>query len=368
MQNNFSVDKTYAIIVLGDKMDTKLFKIDPKNMDMQVLKETGEIIKKGGLVAFPTETVYGLGGDALNKESSKKIYAAKGRPSDNPLIVHICSIEDLEAIVKNVPIEARQLADKFWPGPLTMIFEKSDKVPFETTGGLSTVAVRMPKDEIALEFIRQSGGYVAAPSANISGKPSPTLAKYVMEDMDGRIDAVIDGGEAIIGLESTILDLTEKVPMILRPGYVTKEMLLEVLKEVSEDSTILEKPEGIKPKAPGMKYRHYAPKGQLTVVAGEKMNVIDKINQLTEEAMRKGLKTGVIATGENYGLYKADVVKNAGDRNDEAAIAKELYRILREFDDEDVEVICSESFDAEGIGQAIMNRLLKAAGHHIEYV
>lgn len=349
-------------------MDTRLFEINPENMDMMVLKETGNIIKKGGLVAFPTETVYGLGGDALNKESSRKIYAAKGRPSDNPLIVHICSMDDLSSIVKSIPPEAKILADAFWPGPLTMIFEKSDKVPLETTGGLSTVAVRMPQNPIALEFIRLSGGYVAAPSANVSGKPSPTLAKYVMEDMDGRIDAVIDGGEAIIGLESTIVDLTDEIPMILRPGYITKEMLLEVLDEVAEDATMMNKAEGVKPKAPGMKYRHYAPKGQLTIISGDRQTVADRINELTKEAMVKGMKTGVIATAENCELYEADVVKNAGSRNDEASIGKELYRILREFDDEDVEVIYSESFDEGGIGQAIMNRLLKAAGHQIEYV
>lgn len=368
MRNNFSIDKTCVIIVFGDRMDTKLFKIQPENMDMAVLKEAGTIIKEGGLVAFPTETVYGLGGDALNKESSKKIYAAKGRPSDNPLIVHICSMDDLESIVKNIPKEAEALARAFWPGPLTMIFEKTDKVPFETTGGLNTVAVRMPKDPIALEFIRQSGGYVAAPSANISGKPSPTLAKYVMEDMDGRIDAVIDGGEAVIGLESTIVDLTDETPMVLRPGYITKEMLSEVLNEVLEDATMMDKPEGVKPKAPGMKYRHYAPKGQLTIISGKQENVVKRMNELAEEAAACGKKTGIIATSRNFDLYKADVVKNAGDREDEAAIAKELYRILREFDDEDVEVIYSESFETGGIGQAIMNRLLKAAGHQIEYV
>lgn len=349
-------------------MDTKLYLINPENIDRDALYEAGQMIQKGGLVAFPTETVYGLGGDALNKESSKKIYAAKGRPSDNPLIVHICCMEDLKAIVKDVPETAKRLARAFWPGPLTMIFEKSELVPFETTGGLSTVAVRMPQDEIALRFIKESGGYVAAPSANISGKPSPTLAKYVMEDMDGRIDAVIDGGEAVIGLESTIVDLTGDVPMILRPGYITKDMLLEVLDDVCEDVTMMNVEEGVKPKAPGMKYRHYAPKGELTIISGDGSMVVSRINELTKEAMSYGRKTGVIATEENFGLYDADVIKNAGNRNEEATIAKELYRILREFDEEDVEVIYSEAFDESGIGQAIMNRLLKAAGHNIEYI
>ena len=362
------MDKGCAIIIIGDIMDTKLFSINSENPDKEALYEAGGIIKKGGLVAFPTETVYGLGGDALNRESSKKIYAAKGRPSDNPLIVHICCMEDLAAIVTEVSEEAKALAAAFWPGPLTMIFEKTDKVPNETTGGLSTVAVRMPKDTIALEFIRQSGGYVAAPSANISGKPSPTQAKYVLEDMDGRIDAVIDGGEAVIGLESTIVDLTGEHPMILRPGYITKEMLEEVLGRVDEDVTMMQKTEGIKPKAPGMMYRHYAPKGMLTIISGDGPAVAKRINELTKEAMNYGKKTGVIATAENFSLYEADVIKNAGNRNDEATIARELYRILREFDDEDVEVIYSEAFPEGGIGQAIMNRLLKAAGHHIEYI
>lgn len=362
------MDKWYGIITLGDSMETKVFLMNEEEIDYIALREAGGILKDGGLVAFPTETVYGLGGDALNKESSRKIYAAKGRPSDNPLIVHICCMEDLETIVKHIPEEAYALANAFWPGPLTMIFEKTDKVPFETTGGLTTVAVRMPKDAIALEFIRESGGYVAAPSANISGKPSPTTAKYVLEDMNGRIEAVIDGGEAVIGLESTIVDLTGEVPMILRPGYITKEMLLDVIPKVDEDKTMMQEAEGMKPKAPGMKYRHYAPKGQLTIIAGPNDKVIGKINELTAEAEKYGQKTGVIATRETVDFYKADVVKNAGDRNDEAAIAKELYRILREFDDEDVEIIYSESFDESGIGQAIMNRLLKAAGYHIEYV
>ena len=362
------MDNCCVIIVLGDKMDTRLFSINPKEIDKEALRKAGQIIKDGGLVAFPTETVYGLGGDALNKQSSQKIYAAKGRPSDNPLIVHICCMEDLEAIVKEVPDKARALAEAFWPGPLTMIFEKSDVVPFETTGGLSTVAVRMPKDPIALSFIKESGGYVAAPSANISGKPSPTVAKYVMEDMAGRINAVIDGGEAVIGLESTIVDLTGEIPMILRPGYITKEMLLTVLEKVDEDKTMMQGDTGEKPKAPGMKYRHYAPKGTLTIISGTGENVVERINQLTCEAMKQNKKTGIIATSENVPFYRADVIKNAGNRDNEETIAKELYRILREFDDEEVEVIYSEAFEENGIGQAIMNRLLKAAGHHIEYI
>lgn len=353
-------------------MKTKMICIDEKNIDTKALKEAGEIIKKGGLVAFPTETVYGLGGDALNENSSGKIYHAKGRPSDNPLIIHICRMEDLPRIVKEIPDAAKKLAAAFWPGPLTMIMNKSDKVPYATTGGLDTVAVRMPEHKTALRFIQEAGGYVAAPSANISGKPSPTLAKYVAEDMDGRIEMIIDGGEIGIGLESTIIDLTEKVPMILRPGYITKEMLEAVLGEVRVDKTILDDSSGQAPKAPGMKYRHYAPKGDLTIINGQQERVIAEINRRVQHMQQEGKKAGVIGTDDTVAFYRADSVKSAGNRADEETIAHALYRILREFDDEDVTVIYSEAFDKTmengGIGQAIMNRLLKAAGHHMENI
>lgn len=353
-------------------MKTKIIPIEEENINKEALKEAGEIIRNGGLVAFPTETVYGLGGDALNEESSGKIYHAKGRPSDNPLIVHICRMEDLAPIVREVPETAKKLAKEFWPGPLTMILNKSDRVPYATTGGLDTVAVRMPSHKTALAFIEAAGGYVAAPSANISGKPSPTLAKYVAEDMDGRIEMIIDGGAIGIGLESTIVDLTGEVPMILRPGYVTKEMLKQVLGEVEIDRTILDGNSKQAPKAPGMKYRHYAPKGDLTILSGTQEKVVAQINQRTAKMQEKGEKVGVIGTDDTVGFYHADSVKSAGSRADEETIARALYRILREFDDEGVTVIYSESFEdsvAEGgIGQAIMNRLLKAAGHHLEMI
>ena len=336
-----------------------------EQIDKQKLEEAGAIIKAGGLVAFPTETVYGLGGDALNPASSKKIYAAKGRPSDNPLIVHIADMEALPPIVAEIPEQAKRLAEVFWPGPLTMIFRKSDLVPRETTGGLDTVAVRMPVHKVAREFIRAAGGYVAAPSANLSGRPSPTVAKYVAEDMDGRIEMIIDGGDVEIGLESTIVDMTVEEPMILRPGYITKEMLEEVLETVEEDCTLMRADSGQAPKAPGMKYRHYAPKGDLTIVAGEALKVIDYINEQTTQAAAGGKKVGVIGTDATIGQYHAQVCKSAGNREQDSTIAKELYRILREFDDEKVEVIYSESFSTQGLGQAIMNRLLKAAGHKV---
>ena len=346
-------------------MNTKIITLDTNNPDPEVLKEAGEIIKRGGLVAFPTETVYGLGGDALNPESSKKIYAAKGRPSDNPLIVHICRLEDLPVVAREIPDIAYKLADKYWPGPLTMIFGKNDAIPTETTGGLDTVAVRFPDNKIALGFIKEAGGFVAAPSANLSGKPSPTLSKYVIEDMDGRIDMILDGGQVGIGLESTIIDLTSEVPTILRPGFITKEMLEELIEEVDVDKTILDGNSKVAPKAPGMKYRHYAPKGDLTVIEGANDKVISYINEKTKEAEESGKKVCVICTDENEDVFTAKIKKSVGSRADEASVGKELYRVLRECDDEDIEVIYSESFDATGFGQAIMNRLLKAAGHHV---
>lgn len=346
-------------------METKWIKVDEKQIDCQVMREAGEIIKSGGLVAFPTETVYGLGGDALNKESSKKIYAAKGRPSDNPLIVHICKWEALEKIVKDIPSSAKVLADAFWPGPLTMIFEKNDVVPPETTGGLSTVAVRYPNHKAALAFIEAAGGFVAAPSANTSGRPSPTEGKYVYEDMNGKIEMLLDGGLVGIGIESTIVDLTEEIPVILRPGHITEEMLLQVLGEVKADPTILHTLKDVAPKAPGMKYKHYAPKGDLTIINGKVAAVVDTINKLTTQEKSNGRKTGVIGTDETIACYHADVIKSVGSRTDEASIARRLYQILREFDDEDVEMIYSEAFDETGVGQAIMNRLLKAAGHKV---
>ncbi len=331
------------------------------------LRRAGETLRAGGLVAFPTETVYGLGGDALNPDSSRKIYAAKGRPSDNPLIVHIADFEALSGIVSEIPEAAGRLAEAFWPGPLTMILKKSDAVPRETTGGLDTVAVRMPSHRVALALIREAGGYVAAPSANISGKPSPTLAAYVAEDMDGRIDMIIDSGELCIGLESTIVDLTVTPPQILRPGYVTKEMLERVLGSVALDGAVLHSVEecGEAPRAPGMKYRHYAPAGDMTVVKGKPEAVADYINCRADEERAAGEKVGVIGTEEMLRYYRADVVKSVGSRTDEESIARRLYTILREFDDEGVTKIYSEAFSADGLGQAIMNRLLKAAGHHV---
>lgn len=351
-------------------MDTKWITCMEED-DKECLESAGEILRNGGLVAFPTETVYGLGGDALNPSSSEKIYAAKGRPSDNPLIVHICKFEDIYRIAADTPESRRmlkvaeKLAHAFWPGPLTMILPKSDEVPYETTGGLSTVAVRMPNHKTALALIEKGGGYIAAPSANTSGRPSPTLAKHVKEDMDGRIDMIVDGGEVGIGIESTIVDLTVEPVQILRPGYITAAMISQIVGKVDMDVTILSDTSGQTPRAPGMKYRHYAPKGELTIVSGKQEDVVKYINQALKKAREAGLKTGVIATDETKEQYEADLVKTAGSRQDEVTVAKSLYGILRDFDEEGMQVMYSESFPLDGIGQAIMNRLLKAAGHHV---
>lgn len=340
-------------------MQTELIAIDRKQIPVSIMRRAGELLRAGSLVAFPTETVYGLGADALNEEAAQKIYAAKGRPSDNPLIVHIADMEALDRIVKTVPGQARELARAFWPGPLTMIFHKKDCVPMGTTGGLSTVAVRMPSDEIARELIRQGGGYIAAPSANVSGRPSPTTAQHVYEDMNGRIPMILDGGPVQIGLESTIVDLTEDCPVILRPGYVTLSMIREVIGEANVDQGLIADDSAIRPKAPGMKYRHYAPKAELLIVEGPMERVISYIN---EQCAAPG-RTGVICTEETRERYPRGDVKCIGSRKDELSIASHLFQVLREFDADGVERIYSESFASPGLGQAIMNRLLKAAGH-----
>lgn len=340
-------------------METKVYK--EANL-IEVIK----VLKEGGLVAFPTETVYGLGADALKKEASKKIYEAKGRPSDNPLIVHIAREEDLSRIAKNISLDAQKLMKAFWPGPLTLIFKKQDIVPYETTGGLDTVAVRMPNHKLALRLIEESGLFLAAPSANTSGRPSPTCAAHVLEDLSGKIDGVLDGGEVNLGLESTIVDVSSKEAVILRPGFITKEMLEKVIGNVQLDPTLLEgAKENMKPKAPGMKYKHYAPKGNLTIVMGETSQVVNKINTLLLSSPKD--KVAVIATEETKDLYQCNQVRVIGTRKDEATIAAHLYRILRELDELGVEIIYSEGFSESGLGFAIMNRLVKAAGHQIIY-
>lgn len=347
-------------------MNTQIIEIDSHNIDTQKMQEAGKLIAGGQLVAFPTETVYGLGGDALDPEAAKKIYAAKGRPSDNPLIVHIAEFEDMYRVGKNIPEKAKKLSDAFWPGPLTMIVEKSDAVPEATTGGMNTVAVRMPNHPVALELIRKSGCLIAAPSANTSGRPSPTEASHVAEDLNGKIAMIIDGGQVGIGIESTIIDLTEEIPMVLRPGYITPKMLSEVLgEEVIIDPGIIAADDTRKPKAPGMKYKHYAPKADMIIVDGPQEQVIAKINSLVKNKKAAGDKVAVIATDETRDSYDADVILCMGSKLDEDAIARHLYKILRECDELSVNAIYSESFATPRIGQAIMNRMLKAAGHQV---
>ncbi len=347
-------------------MITRIMDVSEKPINMSYIREASEILKNGGLVAFPTETVYGLGGDAEDKEASKKIYQAKGRPSDNPLIVHIAKFSQLEHISRDLPQTARLLADAFWPGPLTMVVNKNRVIPYETTGGLDTVAVRMPSNPIALALIEESGCMIAAPSANTSGRPSPTKADHVYEDLNGKIDAILDGGEVDIGLESTIVDLTEDVVTVLRPGFINMDMLREVVGEVRMDPGIVYNDkgttEGARPKAPGMRYKHYAPKGDLTIVSGDEEKVIACINSMAEDAITEGKKVGVIATSETAVRYSTGQVLIIGERAEERTIAHNLYNILRQFDELEVDVIYSESFSTPNMGQAIMNRLLKAAG------
>ena len=397
-------------------METKRVMIEDRNhIKDEELGEAAGILRSGGLVAFPTETVYGLGGNALDEDAAGKIYAAKGRPSDNPLIAHVSCMEEVAPLVKEIPEAGRKLMEAFWPGPLTMIFPKSDKVPYGTTGGLDTVAIRMPDDPVANRLIALAGVPVAAPSANTSGRPSPTTADHVWQDMNGRIEMIIDGGPVGIGVESTIVDVSSEVPAVLRPGAITMEMLEAVLGDVSVDPAILGPLSAdVRPKAPGMKYKHYAPKADLTLVepetgteresgaeqvtgaeqktgAGQKTGaeqktgadrntgadpetgldetqlqaMIRKVRELSREKIEAGYKVGVICTDESRGCYTDGEVRSIGARKSQESVAHNLYALLREFDDLGVDYIFSESFPKDHLGQAIMNRLSKAAGYKI---
>lgn len=330
----------------------------------KALERAAEVIKTGGLVAFPTETVYGLGGNGLNSDSAKKIYKAKGRPSDNPLILHISDFSMLSDLVKEIPKSAKILAEKFWPGPMTLVFKKSNIVPLETSGGLETVAVRLPSHEVARDLIRRAKLPIAAPSANSSGRPSPTAASHVREDLDGKIDMILDGGEVGIGIESTIIDVTGETPVLLRPGFITKEMIEEILGEIAVDPTILGGflSEEVRPKAPGMKYRHYAPKGSLVIYEGENLAVMNRINLEAEKAREDGFVTAIIATEETRPFYKGDFVFSVGRKEDANQIGHNLFAVLRKADEVGAERIYSESFGKDDFFVAIMNRLNKAAG------
>ncbi|MGN0374144.1 MAG: L-threonylcarbamoyladenylate synthase [Butyrivibrio sp.] len=340
-----------------------------RDNNIKIIHKAAGIIRDGGLVAFPTETVYGLGGNAFDKAAASKIYEAKGRPSDNPLIVHISEIEDLEQVGEEVPDKAYILAKRFWPGPLTIIIKKNDRVPLSVTGGLDTVAVRLPSHPVARELIAESGTFIAAPSANLSGRPSPTSGEHVIEDLNGRIDMIIDGGFIDIGLESTIVDLSEDIPVVLRPGYITISMLEEAVGEVRMDPAMMTGvKDGVQPKAPGMKYRHYAPKAELTLIEGRKSLVLRKMSELLEKGIKSGLKVGIMTTAENTRYFKAGEVISLGSSTDGEEIARHLFAALRKFDELNVDVIYSEAFSEEGIGQAVMNRLQKAAGYRIVHV
>jgi L-threonylcarbamoyladenylate synthase len=331
------------------------------------LDKAANILQKGGLVAFPTETVYGLGADALNSEASKKIYRAKGRPSDNPLIVHIADPKHMEIIARDIPRRAYELARVFWPGPLTIILNKKDNLPYGTTGGLDTVAIRIPASKMAKDLIAHSGGFIAAPSANVSGKPSPTSAQHVIDDLYGKVDMIIDGGKSTLGLESTIVDLSSGEATILRPGCISLSMLENVIGEVKYDEAVLlnNQEKNVIPKAPGMKYRHYAPEGSLTIYEGDIQRVAKKINDAANKCIKDGKSVGIIATEETKELYKYGFIQTIGSRKDNDSIAAGLYGVLRSFDDIHTEYIFSESFANGDLGQAIMNRLLKAAGYKV---
>ena len=346
---------------------TLLLKVNPQNPEHEKIKVAAGIIKKGGLVAFPTETVYGLGADALNPKAVLALFEAKKRPRDNPPIIHVENADEVKKLAKHVPPDAEVLMKRFWPGPLTLVLKRSEAVPDETVAGLDTVAVRMPNNQIALALIKESQSPIAAPSANLAGKPSPTTAKHVLDDLNGRIDAVLDGGATNVGVESTVVDASVNPPIVLRPGGTTFEDLQEVLGGVELHPFVTTDKEiaMVETRSPGMKHKHYAPKAKLILVEGGLPTVVEKITEKTEEYKLKGCRVGILATDYTASKYVADVVKSLGSRFNLNGVAQNLFRLLREFDDEGVDVILAEGFPSEGMGLAVMNRLRKASGYHI---
>lgn len=345
-------------------MDTRVLKTNKEDYNTS-LNCASQIIKAGGIVAFPTETVYGLGANALDKKAINKIYKAKGRPSDNPLIVHIENIKQLNELTTEVTEQCKKLIKAFWPGPLTMVFKKSKQVPEIVTGGLDTVAVRMPQNKVALELIKRSGVPLAAPSANISGKPSPTKAEHVIEDLMGRVDAILISEDCDVGIESTVIDVLSKPPVLLRPGGISKEQIEKVIGKVVLDENIKNKEKA--PKAPGMKYTHYAPKAPVIVYKGSINEIVKAINRAKAEKEKKGMKVGILASDETSKFYSGCVIC-VGSRNQIESVAKGLFHTLRLFDKKDVDIILAESFETHSMGLAVMNRIIKSAGYNVVLV
>ncbi|MBP2645523.1 MAG: Sua5/YciO/YrdC/YwlC family protein [Firmicutes bacterium] len=344
-------------------MNTKVYIVDARHPNTDLLVSAAHIIQEGGLVAFPTETVYGLGADGTDSEAVAKIFMAKGRPSDNPLILHIADTAMVKTLAKEVPANARILMGRFWPGPLTLVLKRTQAVPDVVTGGLDTVAIRLPDSEVARELIRLAGVPVAGPSANTSGRPSPTTAQAVLADLEGKIEGIIDAGPCGIGVESTVVDCTTPVPTLLRPGGITMEMLLEVLGEVEYQPI---KGEDTKaPRAPGMKYKHYAPLAPMVLYEGDSAQVAKAIADASKIAL-ESKRVGAIVSNETAALLEKGVqVADYGSRYRPEEVAAGLYEALRYFDSEPVDVIYAEGIDEFGLGLAVMNRLRKAAGYRI---
>jgi L-threonylcarbamoyladenylate synthase len=347
-------------------METRIIKIDRADYDKKLLKCPADALAEGRTVAFPTETVYGIGANALDESAIKKIFKAKGRPSDNPLIVHVTAIEMVKELVEDITPVAQKLMDAFWPGPLTIIFKKSIAVPESVTAGLSTVAIRMPNHPIACDLIELSGVPVAAPSANLSGKPSPTSGTHVIEDLKGRVDYIVVGDQTDVGLESTVVDATGNVAMILRPGGVTKEALEAVVGEVKIDPAIkADHSEKLVPKSPGMKYTHYAPEAEVLVIQGPEAPMVEMIQNMCERFVISGKRVGIMTCDEHVEDYNCGVIMSLGSREDLGSVAQKLFGTLRAFDDHGVDIILAEAFDEKGLGSAVMNRLKKAAGNQV---
>jgi L-threonylcarbamoyladenylate synthase len=346
---------------------TVVLKVDSQQPDIKKVQIAADIIRKGGLVAFPTETVYGLGADALNPKAVSALFKAKKRPTDNPPIIHVENINDVYRIAEKIPPKAETLMKEFWPGPLTLVFKRSKTVPDVTVAGLDTIAVRMPQHAVALTLIRESHCPIAAPSANLAGKPSPTSAQHVFDDLNGRIDAILDAGPTHIGVESTVLDLSVEPVLVLRPGGTPLEALKRVLGDVKlHPLVVADKDLPIETtRSPGMKHKHYAPKAQVIVVEGAVWAVMGAIKSLITAYWLQDKRVGVLATGETAWAYEADVVKSLGSRRNVDAMAVNLFRLLREFDEENVDVILAEGVPTEGLGLAVMNRLRKASGYNI---